>query len=254
MKALILPSSILFLLLISACATTGPAHPPLSPPEVAELIARLKDQRDRVSSYYSLGTVVLRKSVVESQEANILVVGTRDPFRLKVEITHPWGAPILQILVDRDRLEAFSFQDGILYTGPANQRTLGMFLPSAPKLACVWSLLRGYPQPPDRGTARADQGGRIVWAGEDKRAFRILELSEESLAPRRLVFLGSGLEVVFGEARDQGGILYSESVTFNPGNGNGHMKIKYERMVFNLEVPGQIFRIPKPKVYEEVQL
>lgn len=239
-------------LAIAGCATLG-ARPALSPPEISTTLAQLKDQRDRVTSFYSMGTVMLKRWVVESEQANILVVGTKDPFRLKVEVTHPWGGPILHVLLEGDRLRAFSFQESTLYTGPATQEALGVFLPSPPDLPSIWSVLRGYPPLPERGSIAAGPGPRIVWTGEGGDPLETLELLPESLAPARVLFHGSGLEVSFEDMQEKEGVLYAGEVRLKPGNG-GQVVIHNQRMVFNTDIPEKVFRLRIPDTHHEVYL
>ncbi len=247
-------SLMLALVLLSGCAAIRPATPPLTPPEVQSILDSLETQRQAVSSFYSMGTVVLKKWLVESEEARILVVGMRNPLRIKVEITHSWGPPVLHVLVDRDRLEAFSFQDAILYTGPADAKTLGRFLPSPPDVNSIWALLRGYPALPGMDLARAGPGGRIVCCGACAESPWTLQVRPRTLEPERLVFPESNLEVIFSDIQEHGEIRHAGEVEVRPGKGGGRVIIRNEQMVFNREIPEQIFKVNKPPSYSWIEL
>jgi hypothetical protein len=237
------------LVLSSGCAALRPAAPPLSDSETTRVLDRLKRQADNVLTFYSTGTVVLKKGFVESQEARILVIGTRDPMRIKVEITHPWGRPLLHILVSDDRLEAVSFQEATRYIGPATPETLGRFLPSPPDLQSVWSLLRGYPAPPTVGTVVSEAGPRIVWRRASGEPIQILGIRPSTLEPERIVFPGSRLNVIFDDLRESGGVRYAGEVRYLPDKKIGGVIIQNERMVFNQDIPEAVFELRIPSTF-----
>ena len=246
---------VLSLALLTGCAALRPAPPPLDPARLDTVLDRLAEQKERVASFYSLGTVTLRQWVVESEEARILVVGTRNPLRIKVEITHPWGAPVLHVLVDRGRLEAFSFPDATLYTGPATPGTLERFLPSPPDMDDLWDLLRGYPPPPAPGGVPAsEKGPRIVCSEACPGAPWSLRVRPDTLEPERLTFLESRLEVAFDDLHVRDGIRWAGVVSYHPGDRPGRVVIRNERMVFNEEIPEAVYTLKTPPSFREIDL
>jgi len=101
---------------------------PLTYEEVQDIIKKVQDQEKKVTSFYSLGSILVQDGNWES-ESNILTAGTKNPFVIKMEITHPWGQPILHILIDELRLEVLSFRENRLYLGPFTPGALSKFLP-----------------------------------------------------------------------------------------------------------------------------
>ena len=89
-----------FIILFPNCSTIfkPPIQKPLSDHEAATIISRIREQEKKVFSFYTYGRVLFKKWNWES-ESNMLIVGTKDPFKIKIEITHPWGQPILHILI-----------------------------------------------------------------------------------------------------------------------------------------------------------
>lgn len=218
------------------------------------MLHRLTTQSERVTTFYSMGTVSLRQWVVESEEADILVVGSRDPLRIKVEITHPWGAPVLHILVDRNRFEAFSYPDKTLYTGPATPGILNRFLPTPPDLAHMWALLRGYPSLPEIESVRSEEGPRVVCDRGCPGAFWSLKLHADTLEPERLSFPESRLQVAFEDIRTADGIRFAGEVRYLPQDRSGQVVIRNRRMVFNQEIPDAIYTLKTPGSYQVVEL
>ncbi len=239
---------LLILALTSGCASLRPPLPQLSPSDLQAVLNRLEAQRHHVTSFYSVGTVTLKKWIAESEEAAILVVGDREPLRIKVEITHPWGAPMLHVLVDRGRFEAFSFSDKTLYTGPATPEVLSRFLPTPPDLDHLWALLRGYPGLPEVESARSQAGPRLICRGVWS-----LKLHAETLEPQRLAFPRRDLEVAFDDIQATDGILYAGVVRYLPRDRGGQVVIRNKRMVFNQETPEKIYTVKTPGSYRVME-
>ncbi|MCP4668686.1 MAG: hypothetical protein GY849_20270, partial [Deltaproteobacteria bacterium] len=78
------------LLQCRAPLSVQPPAPPLSPQEIEHRVSEFMDQQDRVTAFFSSGRLKVKTKDSES-EANTLIMGTRDPFRIKIEITHRWG-------------------------------------------------------------------------------------------------------------------------------------------------------------------
>lgn len=248
------PVSLLLLLLLNGCASFRPGPPPLTRPEIAGILRQMDAQKERVSTFFSMGTVFLKKWIVESEEAKILVVGHRNPLRIKVEITHPWGAPILHVLMDRGRLTAFSHTDATLYTGPATPATLGRFMPSPPDLESAWALLRGYPSPRALGDVVSKKGLLVVCSETCSRPPWTLRVRPVTLDPEVLFYPKSGLEVSFEGIREQDGIRYAGEVRYRAEERGGTVVIRNDRMVFNRDIPEEIFRLKKPASYRTILL
>lgn len=247
LRGLVVPL-LLILVLTSGCASLRPPLPQLSPSDLQAVLDRLRVQRHRVTSFYSVGTVTLKKWIAESEEAAILVVGDQEPLRIKVEITHPWGAPMLHVLVDRGRFAAFSFSDKTLYTGPATSEVLSRFLPTPPDLDHLWALLRGYPALPEVESARSRKGPHLICKGVWS-----LKLHAESLEPQSLAFPQRGLEVAFDDIQTTDGIRYAGVVRYLPRDRGGQVVIRNKRMVFNRKIPEEIYTVKTPGSYRVME-
>ena len=93
---LLVPFFVCMLLTGCAAVRTLMKGPPLTADRIDAILAGIDDQQAQVSSFYTLGKVLLKDGILEA-EADALIVGTREPFRLKIELTHSWGKPLLHI-------------------------------------------------------------------------------------------------------------------------------------------------------------
>ena len=245
------------LVLLSIGCTTG--YRPVSkgvslPYDTADLISRMLDQEDRVSSFYASGTVLIKGWAWQS-EADLLIAGIRDPLKIKIEITHPWGKPILHILIDNNRLEILSFDEKRIYLGDLTAESLSRFLPGE---FCdhnlIWSVLRGYPH--IAGYDRIISSGmyRINLMNREGMDIEIIDLYPENLLPKRVLFPQNSLDISFSGFKEDDGINYAEEVIVNNIEGGKDLTIKTRKMVFNKPVPDQIFILEKPQTFETVHM
>ena len=74
--------------ILNGCAVISRPVPlkSLSLHEVTEIISSMKDQEYKVSSFYTVGSVAIKGWIWES-DAEILIAGTRNPLKMKIEIT-----------------------------------------------------------------------------------------------------------------------------------------------------------------------
>ncbi len=242
----------IFISLYTGCAALyHPVPPePRRPDEAAELISRMLDQEDRISSFYSLGTVFLKGWVFKS-EADILVAATKKPFKMKIEITHPWGMPLLHILVDNQRIEALSFEEKKIYTGNLTAETLSDFLPGNfwdPVL--IWSVLRGYTPIASYDVIGFSGTNRISLMDKKGVEIEIIELYPGDSMPRRASFPGNSWYISFSEFKENDGIHYASEVSVNNIKGGTDLVLNRKKMVFNKPIPDQIFVLEKPVTFD----
>jgi hypothetical protein len=169
---------------LTGCALVreGSFSPPLTDQQLGAVISRLKDQEARVKSFFSQGTLLLKDWYWEA-ETRVLIVGLRDPFRVKVEITHGWGQPILHVLVDQKRLEVLSFQENRLYVGRFTPQALSRFFPGDLDSDLIWTVLRGYPGISPRTKTFSPGRNRISFADEKGEEIEGMDLHPEDLRP-----------------------------------------------------------------------
>ncbi len=225
------------------------------PYDPAGLITRMQDQEDKVSSFYASGTVLVKGWVWKS-EAELLIAGTREPLKIKLEITHPWGKPILHILMDNNRLEILSFDEKIVYIGELTAESLSeFFLPEEFRdLNLIWSVLRGYPHIAAYDRISCSAVYRINLTNQEEIDVEVIDLYPENLLPKRVLFPRDSLDIFFSGYRESDGIDYAEEVTVNNVEGGKDLIIKTRKMVFNKTVPDEIFILEKPRTFKTVYM
>jgi hypothetical protein len=219
------------------------------------LITRMLDQEKRAHSFYASGTILVKGWAWKS-EAELLIAGTREPLKIKLEITHPWGKPILHILIDKNRLEILSFDEKRVYVGELTAESLSRL--SLPGEFCnlnlIWSVLRGYPHIAVYDRISYSDMYRINLVDQEDMDIEIIDLYPENLLPKRVLFPGDSLDIFFSGYKNNDGIDYAEEVTVNNFEGRKDLTIKTRKMVFNKSVPHEIFILEKPRTFETVYM
>ena len=225
------------------------------PYDPAGLITRMLDQEKRVHSFYASGTILVKGWAWKS-EAELLIAGTREPLKIKLEITHPWGKPILHILIDKNRLEILSFDEKRVYVGELTAESLSrLFLPGEFRdLNLIWSVLRGYPHIAVYDRISYSDMYRINLVDQEDMDIEIIDLYPENLLPKRGLFPGDSLDIFFSGYKNSDGIDYAEEVTVNNIEGRKDLTIKTRKMVFNKPIPDEIFILEKPGTFETVYM
>src|SRR5512139_2899920 len=110
--------ALMLLITLSGCAPVL-FKKPLSDQELGKVVSLLKAQEEAANAFYTTGQMVV-KDWYWDQEANTLMAGTRTPLRLRMEITHAWGQPILHLLIIGKTFKALSYGERKLYIGDLN--------------------------------------------------------------------------------------------------------------------------------------
>lgn len=247
---------ILILILFTGCATiTTPPIPekPLSANETLAIISNIKDQEEIVDSFYSTGRVVLKDWKWDS-EADFLIAGEKTPLRIKIEITHPWGKPILHLLIDNESLEILSFQDKVLYRGSYTPETLSRFLPIEIDTHLMWAVVRGYPYILDHTEVVSRQGNQFSLINSLGHEVEIIDLYPESYLPRQAYFPLNQVNLLFSDIQDLNGIQYAKEVKVKSDTEKKGLVLKNSKMVFNRSIPEKIFSLKKPPSFRIIDL
>ncbi len=225
---------------------------PLDSQEMEIILSDIREQGEKVDSFYTMGSISVKGWVWEST-ADILVIGLKNPLKIKIEITHPWGRPILHFLVYNQRLEVLSYDEKKIYLGRFTPEALSRFLPGVmidPDL--IWAVLRGYPhliRDYEISDLRSD---RIRLSNRQEE--ELIELYPGCLFPKRVSFPRQNIHLLFSNFQESNGIIYAREVTVDHEGEKRAMMIHNKKMIFNTTIPEQIFTLKKPVTFQVIEL
>lgn len=228
--------------LFQCCAPVSVKLPPsvLDQEKISEIIAGLKEQEGRVHTLFSSGSLMVDDKGLET-DSNILIVGIRDPLRIKIEITHPWGRPLLDILIQNSKINIISYLEKRIYHGPLKGWASSRVFPGSLAPDQMWSLLRGYPILKEYDRAISLKVNSITFLNREEEAVQVLELYREDHLPRSLSFPGQGIETMYSDYEDQDGIFYARTIKLDDSEHNAMVELSLKQMIFNEPIPEAIF-------------
>jgi hypothetical protein len=246
-------SSLLTCLLSLSLISCATLYKPLPDRDVEVILASIQAQERKVFSFYTTGGLSLRDRDWES-ESHVLIVGNRNPFRIKIEVTHPWGRPIVHILIDERHLQVLSFAEKRLYLGVFTPETLSKFLPGELDAHLVWAVLRGYPHLlPYHGTTSM-KANQIRLLDQEGRTHEIIDLYPESKLPRMVFFPAKNISLGFSDFQQVDGIYYARQVEVEDMGGKSNLMLRNRKMVFNKTIPKAVFHLEKPPSFRTYDL
>jgi len=230
---------------IHGCALLSrlPPQPPLSPEDVNRAVSQIREQDDKVRSFFTSGRLKVKEGVWE-QEALSLVAATRDPERVKIEITHPWGQPIVHLLVEGKTLSVLSFAKRKIYVGEVKPESLAKIFPGLFDHEVIWAVLRGYPTLKRFHRAVSHEGGQISLLLQNGQEIERVDMDPEQFQPVAVLYPDMGLKLEFEGFQEDQGIVYArQTKVLHP---KGHLTLINEKAVFNSPIPDPIFVLERP--------
>jgi hypothetical protein len=236
------------LIALSGCA---PAlfKKPLSDQELGRVVSLLRAQEEAANTFFTTGQMVV-KDWYWDQEADTLIVGTRTPLRMRIEVTHAWGQPIFYLQVVGRTFKALSYGEKKFYMGDLTPGALLKFFPADLDARLIWEVLRGFPtlRLDDRvESRRADQ---LSFLESNREEVETLDLDPESGLPTKASYPERKVAVGYTDYRQEGSILYAGQVRVTQMQGTRTLTLKNGKMVFNKPIPDEIFRMDVPPGFE----
>lgn len=231
----------------------SPTPPPFDHQAITGIISAFKEQGVAVRTLFSSGTLTLNIKGSES-DATFLIVATGDPSKIKIEITHPWGRPLLHLLIMGSSLQILSFTDKRLYSGQIGTHDLSKLVPVPLNPELLWTLARAYPVLLKYNSVLSQKGNQITLLDQRKDKIQVIDLFPESDLPHRVSFCQQNAEVIFSDFQSKAGIRYAKEIGLNSPEDNDRLALKIRQMVFNKPVPKAIFRLETPLDFEMVPL
>ncbi|MGD8984005.1 MAG: hypothetical protein PVI53_08250 [Desulfobacteraceae bacterium] len=238
-------SSLLTCFLFLSLSTCTTLYKPLGDRDVEDILSRIQAQERKVFSFYSTGGLSLQDRDWES-ESHVLIVGNRNPFKIKIEVTHPWGRPIVHILIDKRNLQVLSFAEKKLYLGAFTPETLSKFLPGELDAHLVWAVLRGYPHLLSYHRTTSMKANQIRLFDEKGKVLEIIDLYSESKLPRMVFFPEKNIGLGLSDFQEIDGIYYARKVKLEDMGGKSNLMLRNRKMVFNKTIPNEVFNLEKP--------
>ncbi|MBW2065773.1 MAG: hypothetical protein JRJ03_12710 [Deltaproteobacteria bacterium] len=213
---------------------------------IQQVLEEIRRQGREASSFFSMGKISAA-AWYGVNEADILIMGSRDPLKVKVEITHSWGQPILHLLLEDSWIQVLSFKDRSLYVGSLSPRALSKFFQVDIGPDIVWSVLRGYPTIREHKYLSPERDRVVLLDPRGVEVERII-FYPETLTPKWVSYRDNKLDVSFRGFRKEGGIFYAEEVVIR--DMKKKLVIRNQKMVFNREMPREVFRMRIPPGFE----
>lgn len=244
------------LILSAGCAPFIKSVPrePITVPYAGELISVIEEQNNKISSFYSLGVVSIKGWIMDS-DADILIAGVRDPLALKIEITHPWGRPVLHILIRNGRINVLSFQENMVYSGIFTPEALSKFLPGfSMESEMIWSILSGRPPVVSHEAVSVSGTDSIILSDKTGLELEMIYLPLEGSFPEKVSFPGQYLNISFSNLKEDSGIPYAGEIQLSGKKLEKDLTLKMKKTALNASVPDRIFALETPSNYDTVNL
>jgi outer membrane biogenesis lipoprotein LolB len=240
--------AIIALALAVSCAPlqTLPPAKPISQDQAHRLIAQLRAQADEVFSFVGAGKLLLRERRGET-DMNLIAVGQR-PSRIRLELTHTWGKPLIFLVADKQNTSVLSFVEHTFYSGPSKQLNRRQFFPFEIDLEIVWVILSGrIPVLPHCNVASLRQNEITLFDGQGDTVER-LTFSRDRSIPTSIHLPKQGLTVTLSQFKAGTMGPYPSKVSISQGDER-HAEIRYTSLEFNRSIPEELFALnPTPDV------
>lgn len=243
---------ILVIVSFMGCAPLRPLPPakPISRDQAHHLISQMRAQADGVFSFLGIGRLLFREGEEET-EMNLLAVGQR-PSRVRLELTHTWGKPLLYMVADRQNTSVLSFVEHTFYSGPSSQLDTRQFFLFELDLDAAWVLLAGrIPILPHCKVESLRPNELTLFNGRGEAVERLTFPSGLSL-PRSIHLHRQGFTVELSHFKEGTQGPYPSKVTIAQGDER-QLEIRYNSLQVNRPIPEEIFRLNPPPDVEIIQ-
>jgi hypothetical protein len=247
---------LLIIMFLCSCASIPRTIPleHISLSEAEKITSDIEAQGDLLRSFYTLGVISIKGWLMDS-DADILIAGIKDPFAIKIEITHSWGIPILHVLIKDNRLEVLSFQEKTFYQGAFTPDALSRFLPGFNlDQEMIWALLSGRPPIVTHESIVLSGPDRISLTDRNNREIETIYLPVKKYIPIKISFPVQSLDISFSDIKEANGISYAGKVDLNGIKGGKDLGLKINELSPNASLPDQIFTMEKFSSYKMVNL
>jgi hypothetical protein len=203
----------------------------------------MKAQADEVSSFLGTGKLLFREGLQET-DMNLLAVGRR-PSKIRLELTHSWGKPLLYIVAENRNTSVLSFVEHTFYSGPPSGLPREQFFPLELDLEAVWLILSGrIPILPHCTVASLRPNEITLFDGQGEAVERLF-FSQGLTLPTEIHLPGQGFALALSRFKEGTLGRYPSRVSISQGDER-QLEILYTSLHHNRPIPDEIFRLNPP--------
>jgi hypothetical protein len=237
--------AIIALALAVSCAPlqTLPPAKPISQDQAHRLIAQLRAQADEVFSFVGAGKLLLRERRGET-DMNLIAVGQR-PSRIRLELTHTWGKPLLFLVADKRNTSVLSFVERTFYTGPPSGLQGVLYFPFELDLDTAWVILSGrIPILPHSRVESLGPNEITLFDGRGEPVESLI-FAQDCSIPTSIHLSRQKLTVALSQFKEGTMGAYPSKVTISRGDEQ-QLEIRYTSLEFNRSIPEELFGLNPP--------
>jgi len=220
----------------------GGQPPLLGPAQIRLLENSLRFQSGMVKSFISTGSLKIRDSS-EHIAATFLCVATRDPFRLKMEVTHTWGRPLLSILVRGQRVTVIDLYHNRTYKGQLGNGASPFGRIPVFDRTLLWSIMRGYPEIMDDTTISLSDEGDALVVKKNGQSSQEIRFDGKMQYPCTVIYPQLDIKVRFSQYIISDQITYARQVNVNHLANNSSLQININQILFNQSLDPSLFTV-----------
>ncbi len=247
--------SIFLFTLVLGCASLGPLPPakPFSQQESDRIISNLQDQGKKVSTFQGIGTLLLKKGEEEIQ-ANLFAVGS-NPYKIRLEITHPWGKPLFYIVADEKSISVLSLRDKKYFRGPPHSFDMKELFLYGLDADLTWKIFSGsVPIVSESSGTVSLKPHEISLYNKQGEIIETISFSSKTLLPRSIYFPKKGLSILYSEFKEGYFGPHPLKIKVLKESVDQLAVIRYKSFMPNKPVPEEIFQLNPPPGFEVVNL
>ena len=196
-------------------------------------------------SFFSHGRIMFQRQGSEV-EAGVLIVGTRDPIQIKIEITHLWGRPLVHILITEKKIHLISFTEKRYYVGDLGEPFISDVLKMHLDTRLLWATGRGFPILCDFQHATSPEGNQISLLNNENITVQHIQFYPESDLPYQVLYSDHDLEVKFSDFKNHDLIPFAQKTQLSDLSAETTLRIDNKQMVFNRTIDDAIFDLSVP--------
>ena len=239
-KVLLILSALTF----PSCINYSSVYPTEKTRNPVSAISFFSEQERAANSFVASGTISYIKKM-GFDEGKFFAVGTLEPLKLKLEITHSLGGDIMHALLDENYIKVVSFREKKAYSSEYDEyANINKSIFTDPSIA--WHIFRGFPRLLPYKDSYAEGNNKFSLLGNNSVLIQTIILEEGRMIPVSVGYNNIGITVDADGFTNHGNIFYASSMKIMSENTDEHIEIKFKNLEFNLPVAKEIFHITFP--------